>query len=41
MGVFNPQNGLFSLYKQNSVSMKHAIKMYAGVAVGLHERSGK
>jgi hypothetical protein len=23
------------------VSMKHAIKMYAGVAVGLHERSGK
>lgn len=44
MGVFNPQKGLFRLYKQSSVSMKHAIKMYAGVVVHLqhlHEGSGK
>jgi hypothetical protein len=39
MGVFNPQNGLLSLYKLSSVSMKHAKKMYAGVAVELHEFS--
>lgn len=41
MGVFNPQKGLFRLYKLSSVSMKHATKMYDGVVVDLHERCGK
>jgi hypothetical protein len=41
MGVFNLQNCLFSRYKLSFVFMKHVMKMYSGVAVDLHERSGK
>jgi hypothetical protein len=41
MGAFNLQNGPFILYKQSSVSMQHAMKVYAGVVVQFHELSGK